>query len=82
MYAVGGNEKAASLSGIKTNNIKFKVFFLGSILASLAGIILLLKTMSATAYMGTSYEFKAIAACVVGGCFLDGGKGSIFGTVI
>ncbi len=82
IYAVGGNEKAANLSGINSDFIKFKVFLLGSIFASLAGIILVLRTMSATAYMASAYELKVIAACVVGGCTLGGGKGNILGTVI
>lgn len=82
VYAVGGNEKTAALSGINVKNMKFLAFVLGGVLAAAGGLVLLFRVMAALAYMASGYELRAIAACIVGGCILGGGKGSIPGTII
>ncbi|WP_429747545.1 ribose ABC transporter permease RbsC [Bacillus salipaludis] len=81
-YAIGGNEKAALISGIKVPNVKLIIYGLSGLLASLAGAILTSRLNSAQPTAGTSYELDAIAAVVLGGTSLSGGKGRIFGTLI
>jgi ribose transport system permease protein len=82
LFAVGGNERAARLSGIQVEKIKFSVYIIIAILSALAGIISAANTSSAASNMGTGKEMDAIAAAVIGGCSLAGGKGSIFGVII
>jgi ribose transport system permease protein len=81
-YAIGGNEKAALISGIKVPKIKVMIYSLSGMLAALAGAILTSRLNSAQPTAGTSYELDAIAAVVLGGTSLSGGKGRIFGTLI
>jgi putative xylitol transport system permease protein len=81
VYAVGGNEKSARTSGIKTARVKVLVYTLAGALAGLAGIILTAKTGSAQTGAGTSYELDAIAATVIGGTSLTGGVGRLSGTL-
>lgn len=81
-YAIGGNEKAALISGIKVPKIKIMIYSLSGMLAALAGAILTSRLNSAQPTAGTSYELDAIAAVVLGGTSLSGGKGRIFGTLI
>lgn len=81
-YAIGGNEKAALISGIKVPNVKIMIYSLSGMLAALAGAILTSRLNSAQPTAGTSYELDAIAAVVLGGTSLSGGKGRIFGTLI
>jgi putative xylitol transport system permease protein len=81
IYAVGGNEKAAKTSGINTRGIIFAVYAIAGALAGLAGMILTARTSSALPQAGVSYELDAIAAVVIGGTSLQGGIGSISGTV-
>ncbi|MED1472459.1 ribose ABC transporter permease RbsC [Bacillus salipaludis] len=81
-YAIGGNEKAALISGIKVPNVKLIIYGLSGLLAALAGAILTSRLNSAQPTAGTSYELDAIAAVVLGGTSLSGGKGRIFGTLI
>ncbi|MDR3515240.1 MAG: ABC transporter permease [Azospirillaceae bacterium] len=81
VYAVGGNEKSARTSGIKTPRIKVLVYALAGTLAGLAGIILTAKTGSAQTNAGSSYELDAIAAAVIGGTSLTGGVGRLSGTL-
>ncbi|WP_310173979.1 ribose ABC transporter permease RbsC [Neobacillus niacini] len=81
-YAIGGNEKAALISGIKVPNVKLIIYGLSGLLAALAGSILTSRLNSAQPTAGTSYELDAIAAVVLGGTSLSGGKGRIFGTLI
>ena len=82
IYAVGGNEKVAHLSGVNVDGIKILTAVVCGILASLGGIVLVFRVMSALPQAGTMYELYAIAAAVLGGCSLKGGVGSVLGTVI
>lgn len=82
IYATGGNEKAAKLSGINTKSINTKVYVISGILASLAGLILISRLNSAQPILGDGYELDAIAAVVIGGTSLAGGRGKIIGTMI
>lgn len=82
VYALGGNEEATRLSGIDTNRVKTYVYSLSGLLAAISGIILTSRLNSAQPTAGTSYELDAIAAVVLGGTSLSGGKGWIVGTLI
>jgi ribose transport system permease protein len=82
IYAIGGNETAAKLSGIRINRVKLIVYSLGAALAAIGGVIVTSRLDSAQPNAGTSYELDAIAAVVIGGTSLNGGKGSVWGTVI
>lgn len=82
VYALGSNEEATWLSGISTDRIKICVYAISGLLAALSGIILTSRLNSAQATAGTSYELDAIAAVVLGGTSLSGGKGWIVGTLV
>ncbi|WP_340577703.1 ABC transporter permease subunit, partial [Staphylococcus aureus] len=81
-YAIGGNEIAAKISGIKVNKIKILIYGISGLMSALAGGILTSRLNSAQPTAGTSYELDAIAAVVLGGTSLTGGKGRIVGTLI
>lgn len=82
MYAIGSNESAAFLSGIKVKSVKFRVYLLSGFLSSIAGVILTSRVASASPTAGLGGETFAIAASVIGGASLAGGKGNIVGTII
>ena len=82
IYAIGGNESAAKLSGININRVKIIVYTIAGALAAVGGIIVTARLDSAQPNAGTSYELDAIAAVVIGGTSLSGGRGSIWGTVL
>lgn len=82
VYAVGGNEEAAKLSGINADRVKIAVYAITGFLAALSALILTSRLNSAQPTAGESYELDAIAAVVLGGTSLNGGKGWIFGTLI
>lgn len=82
IYAVGGNERTALFSAINVNSVKIRVYALSALLTTIAGIILTSRLNSAQPNAGMGYEFNAIAAVVLGGASMSGGKGKIFGTVI
>lgn len=82
IYAIGGNETAAKFSGIRIKRIKLIVYILGGVMAAIGGIIVTSRLNSAQPDAGISYELDAIAAVVIGGTSLNGGKGTIWGTVI
>ena len=82
VYAVGGNERAATLSGLNVNRIKFLVYLLGGALAGVAGLLVTARLDSATPNAGLGYELDSIAAVVIGGTSLSGGRGTIIGTVL
>ncbi|WP_121640553.1 ribose ABC transporter permease [Virgibacillus sp. Bac330] len=82
VYAIGGNEEASKLSGIKADRVKIGVYSLTGMLSVLAGIIITSRLDSAQPTAGTMYELDAIAAVVIGGTSLSGGKGRIVGTLI
>ncbi|PRR98256.1 ribose ABC transporter permease [Bacillus sp. NMCN6] len=81
-YAIGGNEKAALISGIKVQRVKIMIYSLAGFMSALAGAILTSRLNSAQPTAGTSYELDAIAAVVLGGTSLSGGRGRIVGTLI
>ena len=83
LYALGGNEEAARLSGIQTDRMKWLAYSIGSVTASIAGILYLAKIGAANpGTLGVGYELNAIAAAVVGGCSLRGGLGLIPGVML
>jgi ribose transport system permease protein len=82
IYAIGGNEQAAKLSGINIRKVKLTVYAIAGALAALGGIIVTARLDSAQPNAGMSYELDAIAAVVIGGTSLSGGKGTVWGTVI
>ncbi|BAK79785.1 ribose ABC transporter [Candidatus Arthromitus sp. SFB-mouse-Yit] len=82
LYALGGNEDSAKLSGINTNKIKTLVYVISGFASSIAGIIITSRIGSASPNAGTSFELDAIAAVVIGGTSLSGGEGKITGTII
>ncbi|MFU2078066.1 ribose ABC transporter permease [Avibacterium endocarditidis] len=82
IYALGGNESATRLSGINVDKVKIFVYAVSGFLATVAGLIVTSRLSSAQPTAGVSYELDAIAAVVVGGTSLMGGKGRIFGTLI
>jgi inositol transport system permease protein len=81
-YAIGSNEAAARMSGIKVDRHKVMIYMIAGILASIAAIVLSSKNLTAQAGMGVMYELDAIAMTVIGGVSLSGGRGSIIGTVL
>src|SRR5690606_38383874 len=82
IYAIGGNERAARLSGIKVNRIKLLVYVLSGVLAAVGGIMVTSRLDSAQPNAGAGYELDSIAAVVIGGTSLSGGRGFIMGTVL
>jgi len=82
VYAVGGNERAAALSGLNVNRIKLAVYTAGGALAGMAGLLVTARLDSATPNAGLSYELDSIAAVVIGGTSLNGGRGTLMGTVL
>jgi ribose transport system permease protein len=81
-YAVGSNEEAARLSGVKVNNVKMVAYIFSGLLAALTGIILASRMVTSQPNSATGYELNAIASAVIGGTSLMGGVGTILGTVI
>jgi ribose transport system permease protein len=82
IYAIGGNENAARLSGININNVKVLVYTIAGGLAAVGGIMVTSRLDSAQPNAGFSYELDSIAAVVIGGTSLSGGRGTITGTVL
>lgn len=82
LYFLGGNEEASRFSGVNTRKIKIVTYCINGMLAGLAGVLLTLRTSSAMPEAGEGYEMNAIAAVVIGGCSLAGGKGTMIGTII
>ncbi len=83
LYAMGGNEQAARLSGIRTERLKWLAYCIGAMTASLAGVLYLAEVGEADPYTAArGYELNAIAASVVGGCSLMGGIGTIPGVML
>ena len=81
LYALGGNEQAAWLSGLPTNRLKCSVYVLSGLLAGLAAVMLTSRLNSAQPIAGIMYELDAIAAVVMGGTSLSGGQGGVVGTL-
>ncbi len=82
VYAIGGNELAARLSGVKTPRIKIAVYVISGFTAGLAAVILTGRLMSGQPNAGVGFELDAIAAVVLGGTAINGGRGLILGTLI
>lgn len=82
IYALGGNEKAAKLSGVKTNRVTFWVFVNMGVLSALAGLIFAARLNAATPKAGVNFELDAIAACFIGGASSTGGIGTVIGAII
>ncbi|MCW6510447.1 ABC transporter permease [Lichenifustis flavocetrariae] len=81
IYATGGNPQAARVAGVDLRAIRLTVYTISGLLAGLAGVVLASRATAGIATTGTGYELNAIAAAVIGGISLMGGRGSIFGTV-
>lgn len=81
-YAVGGNEKAAKLSGINTNLVYFKAYVNMALLASVAALVCVARFNSAAPTAGTNYEMDAIGSCFIGGASAYGGVGTVPGVVV
>jgi putative multiple sugar transport system permease protein len=82
VYAMGGNEKAAKLSGINTERMTFMIFVIMGALAALAGLVFAARLNVATPKAGAGFELEVIAACFIGGAAVTGGVGKIIGAVI
>jgi len=82
IYAIGGNESASKLSGININKVKLTVYAISGLLAAVGGILVTSRLDSAQPNAGISYELDSIAAVVIGGTSLMGGRGTIMGTVL
>jgi ribose transport system permease protein len=82
IYAVGGNEEAARLAGINVTLVKVTVYTLCSMLAALAGMILVARLVSAQPSAGLGFELPVIAAAIIGGTSLMGGEGTVLGAVL
>jgi ribose transport system permease protein len=82
VYAIGGNEDATRLSGVRVSRVKLIVYGLASLTSALAAIVLTARLMSGQPNAGVGFELDAIAAVVMGGTSISGGRGSIIGTLI
>ena len=82
IYAIGGNEEAVRLSGVKVKRIKTMVYLISGITASISGLIMTARLSSGQPMAGEGYELDAIAAVVLGGTSIAGGRGHIFGTLL
>lgn len=82
VYALGGNEKAAKLSGVKTKKVMFWVYVNMGVLAALSGLVFAARLNAATPKAGVNFELDAIAACYIGGASASGGIGTIMGAII
>jgi putative multiple sugar transport system permease protein len=82
VYAVGGSEKAARLSGINPSKVRFFVYFIMSLLAGFAGLITAARSSSANGTLGTTFELDVLTACFIGGASLYGGTGSVKGAFL
>ena len=82
VYAVGGNEHACRMAGIRVNRVKVAIYGINGLLAGLVGVILTARLFSAQPTAGVAYEMDAIAAVILGGTSLSGGRGNIGGTIV
>src|SRR5215472_1802271 len=82
VYAVGGNERAAEFSGVRVGSIKFSVYIISGFCAAIVGLIIAAQLAAAHPATGETFELNAIAAVVLGGTSLMGGRGSVGGTII
>lgn len=82
MYAIGGNENAAEVSGVNVNRSKLKIYTLAGFMYGLAGFLLAAKSGGASVNLGQGYELEAIAACTIGGVSTNGGVGKVSGILL
>ncbi|MBX5455534.1 MAG: ABC transporter permease [Thermogemmatispora sp.] len=82
VYAIGGNERAAQLSGIRVHRVKLLVYVISGFCAAMTGLVIASQLQAAQPATGESYELNAIAAVVLGGTSLFGGRGTILGSII
>lgn len=82
LYAMGGNEKAARLSGIDTNKVLFFTYFNMAVLSAITGIVFTARLQAATPTAGQNFEMDAIASCFIGGASTTGGSGTVVGVII
>src|SRR5690625_3817302 len=82
LYASGSNERAAELSGVPVTTVKTRIYVIAGICAGIVGVLQIANISSATADLGQFYELNAIAAVVIGGAALSGGRGTVRGTII
>ena len=81
-YAIGSNAEAARLSGVPVRSVRLITFVVAALLSGVAGILYVAYLPTATPSLGSAYELHAVAAAVLGGCSLQGGRGSVFGVLI
>lgn len=82
VFAIGGNERAAELSGIRVNRIKLAVYMISGFCAAMTGLVIASQLLAAHPATGEAFELNAIAAVVLGGTSLSGGRGGVGGTII
>jgi ribose transport system permease protein len=82
VYAIGGNRLAAEIAGVRSRNILFSVYTISGVLAGLSGLMLASRVITGAPNLGQGYELDAIAAVVIGGASLMGGRGTVWGTAI
>ena len=82
VYAIGGNEAATRLSGVRVRRAKLAVYAISGLTAAIAGIVLTSRLMSGQPNAGQGFELDAIAAVVLGGTSIAGGRGSLIGTLL
>ncbi|WP_283674252.1 ABC transporter permease [Butyricicoccus sp. Marseille-Q5471] len=81
IFALGGNEQAAIVSGVKTKFVKLFVYIFASVLAAISGLVLTARVASGQPSLGDGYELQAIAGAVIGGTSLSGGAGTVYGVI-
>ena len=81
-YAIGSNAEAARLSGVPVRAVRLITFVASALLSGFAGILYVAYLPAATPALGNAYELHAVTAAVLGGCSLQGGKGTVFGVLI
>jgi inositol transport system permease protein len=82
VYAIGGNEVAARVSGVNLGWTKLRIYAFSGLMAGIGGVVITARTQSATPALGIGYELDAIAAAVIGGTSFAGGIGTVWGTVV
>lgn len=82
VYAIGGNEQAARISGVNLDSVKIRVYTYAGLLSGLAGVVLASRISSGQPGLGQGYELDAIASAVIGGTSLSGGIGTVWGTIV
>jgi erythritol transport system permease protein len=82
IYATGGNERGAALSGVRVNRVKMFVYMFSGLMAALVGLIIASQLRAAHPATGEFFELNAIAAAVLGGTSMSGGRGRIAGTIV